>query len=88
MVEDLLPIGSVVLLKDGQKRIMIFGIKQTDADNDDIEYDYVGVLYPEGNLGAEYQFLFNKEDIFEVFFRGYEDEERVEFINKLKEFYV
>ncbi len=87
MVEDLLPIGSVVLLKDGQKRIMIFGIKQTDADNDDIEYDYVGVLYPEGNLGAEYQFLFNNEDISEVFFRGYEDEERVEFINKLKEIY-
>ena len=30
-VKDLLPIGSVVLLKDGEKRLMINGIMQTDA---------------------------------------------------------
>ena len=35
-----LPIGSVVLLKEGKKRLMIYGIKQIDI-NTKIEYDYI-----------------------------------------------
>ena len=31
-VKELLPIGSVVLLKNGKKRVMIYGIKQTNND--------------------------------------------------------
>lgn len=85
-IEKLLPIGSVVKLQNGEKRLMIFGVKQTDNDSG-IEYDYIGVVYPEGNLGPEVQFLFNHENIEEVFFRGYEDEERVEFVGKLADFY-
>ena len=65
-VKNLLPIGSVVLLKDGTKRLMIFGIKQTD-NSTNIEYDYIGVLYPEGNIGENGQFLFNHEDIQNVY---------------------
>ena len=84
-VKELLPIGSVVLLKNGTKRLMIFGIKQTDNDSK-IEYDYIGVLYPEGNIGEGGQFLFNHSDIQKVFFKGYEDEERGEFLEKLDEF--
>lgn len=89
MIKDLLPIGSVVLLNNGRKKVMIFGIKQTHENDEKvtIEYDYIGVLYPEGNIGAKYQFLFNQQDISEVFFRGYEDEERESFINKLSEVY-
>ena len=86
-INDLLPIGSVVLLKDGQKKIMIFGVKQTDEDQPDIEYDYIGVMYPEGNIGSEYQFLFNHENIETVVFRGYEDDERTDFIGKLDDYY-
>lgn len=87
MIKDLLPIGSVVLLRKGEKKVMIFGIKQTDGEKHDTEFDYVGVMYPEGNVGSEYQFLFNHVDIAEVFFRGYEDEERTQFIQKLEEIY-
>lgn len=50
MVKDLLPIGSVVMLKDAEKPLMIYGIKQLDTDNPEVEYDYIGVLYPEGNM--------------------------------------
>ncbi len=85
-IKELLPIGSVVLLKEGKKRLMIFGIKQSDQDTG-TEYDYIGVLYPEGNIGETGQFLFNHEDINEVFYKGYEDEERVEFIEALDKFY-
>lgn len=85
-VKQLLPIGSVVLLKEGTKRVMIFGIKQLDNESGE-EYDYIGVLYPEGNMGEGSQFLFNHEGIEEIYFRGYEDEERDEFIEALAGFY-
>lgn len=81
--KDLLPIGTVVLLQDAQKKLMIYGIGQTDAEND-IDYDYIGVLYPEGNMGDGSQFLFNHEDIAEIIFKGYEDEERTAFLNYIQ----
>ena len=34
-IKDLLPIGSIVLLKDGEKRLMINGIMQSDASRTD-----------------------------------------------------
>lgn len=83
MFENLLPIGSVITLKNGKKKLMVFGIKQHNQD-DNKEYDYIGVIYPEGNLGAEYQFLFNHENIAEVHFKGFEDEERTSFMENLK----
>ena len=84
--KDYLPIGSVVLLKEGEKRLMIFGILQANEDDLSEEYDYIGVPYPEGNLGEEHQYLFFHEDIEKVFFRGYEDEERVALFERLAEY--
>ncbi|MDR1605194.1 MAG: DUF4176 domain-containing protein [Gracilibacteraceae bacterium] len=86
-ISSLLPIGSVVTLEGGKKRLMIFGVKQTDDAAPDVEYDYIGVIYPEGNVGKELQYLFNHENIAEVAFRGFEDEERTTFIAKLDELY-
>ncbi len=85
-VRDLLPIGSVVLLKEGTKKAMVYGIKQVDMATE-VEFDYLGVVYPEGNLGEGSQFFFNHEDVETVFFRGYEDPERETFINRLAEYY-
>lgn len=64
-VQELFPIGSVVKLRNGIRPLMIFGIKQTNLETNE-EYDYIGVLYPEGNMGDKTQFLFNHEDIEEV----------------------
>ena len=85
-VKDLLPIGSVIWLKDAEHALMIFGIKQSNLETEE-EYDYIGVLYPEGNMGTDSQFLFQHKDIEKVLFRGYETEERDAFIQKLEEFY-
>lgn len=85
-IKELLPIGSVVLLNNGTKRVMIYGIKQMDHTTE-TEYDYIGVLYPEGNIGEVAQFLFDHENIEQVFFRGYEDPERDQFIDQLDKFY-
>ncbi len=86
-IKGLLPIGTVVLLKNGEKRLMIAGIKQMDVENSGKEYDYYGVMYPEGHVGEDFQYLFNHEDISEIYFKGFEDNERVEFLNKLSTLY-
>ena len=85
-VMELLPIGSIVLLKGAEKRMMIFGICQTDS-NSKKEYDYLGVMYPEGNIGDDVKFLFNHSDIERVEFMGYHDDERAEFLGRLQQFF-
>ena len=56
-INELLPIGSVVRLKDAEKYLMIFGIKQSTSEQENEEVsDYICVPYPEGNLGLEYTF--------------------------------
>lgn len=86
-IKELLPIGSIVLLKEGEKKLMVVGIMQSEADGDGKEYDYLGVLYPEGHIGDGFQYLFNHEDIKNVVFRGYEDSERIDFLTKLSKVY-
>lgn len=85
-VKELLPIGSVVRLKEGKKKVMIFGVKQTETEDNE-EHDYIGVTYPEGNMGHEFQFYFEHDSIEEVVYRGFEDAEREDFINRLAAFY-
>jgi hypothetical protein len=83
MYNYLLPIGSIVLLKNGTKKLMITGIKPVKEDDPDRVYDYIGVIYPEGFIGNEYNFLFDHNDINDVIFRGYENPERTDFIDFL-----
>lgn len=78
-MKDLLPVGSVVLLKDATKKLMIIGILQVKPDEDKV-YDYLGVPYPEGYVGAENNFLFNHADINDLIFKGYTNPERDIFI--------
>lgn len=87
MFEKLLPIGSVVLLKGGVKKLMIIGIKPVKNDEPEKVYDYIGVVYPEGFLSNEYNFLFNHADINDVIFTGYDNPERKEFIAYLNKEY-
>ena len=77
---NFLAIGSIVLLKNGNKKLMIYGRFQIDVTNGEI-YDYVGCLYPEVNISVEYSFLFNNEDVDEIIFEGYRDVEEEEYIN-------
>lgn len=87
MFKDLLPIGSVVLLKGGSKKLMIIGLKPTKESQPDDVYDYIGVLYPEGFISNEYNFLFNHEDINDVVFTGYNNPERESFVEFMQEAY-
>jgi hypothetical protein len=78
-----LPLGSVVVLNNGEKKLMIFGRCQKDTANDRV-FDYVGVPYPEGNIMAKATFLFNHEDIAWIHYLGFADEEEEAWADKLK----
>lgn len=79
---EYLPLGTVVLLKNGNKEIMIYGRKQYDI-NRKVIWDYIACLYPEGNINENYQFLFNNEDIDKVIFKGFSDEKEIKYCEEL-----
>lgn len=81
-MKKFLPIGSVVLLKESKKRIMIVGVKQKQADSDKV-WDYSACLYPEGIIDPERLFLFDSEQIERLYFIGFQDGEGLAFFNKV-----
>lgn len=85
-MKDLLPVGSVVLLKDATKKLMIIGILQVKPSENKL-YDYLAVHYPEGYLGSDNNFLFNNSDINDIIFRGYENPEREALIKAMEILY-
>lgn len=82
MYKDLLPIGSVVLLEGGEKRIMIVSRVIAKAGEDTI-YDYAACYYPEGIVDPNNMFFFNNDAIASVFFVGFQDPEEFEFRNQV-----
>ena len=80
-MKNYLPIGSVVILEGGNKRVMIYGRQQSQV-NTGKEWDYIACLYPEGNINEEHMYLFNEDDIAKIYFLGFQDEEEENF--KLK----
>jgi hypothetical protein len=82
LMKEYLPIGSIVLLENGEKKIMIYGRKQQAVATNE-EYDYVACLYPEGNINEDFTYLFNHSDIREVIFTGFTDEDENTFLEQL-----
>ena len=78
MYEDLLPIGSVVLLEGGNKRLMITGRIQA-RKGDKTVYDYSACLFPEGLIDPQGLYFFNRDAITTIFFIGLQDREEMEF---------
>lgn len=80
---DFLPLGSLVLLYGGKKKIMI--ISRAIAMNlkgENVYFEYGGCMYPEGLLGDEVVF-FNNEDIAEIFAKGSVDAEEQRMVDNL-----
>ena len=77
-----LPIGSVVLLKESTKRVMIVGLKQQQIDSEKT-WDYSACLFPEGVLDPDKLFLFDEEQIQRLYFIGLQDGESLMFLERL-----
>lgn len=80
---EILPLGTIVLLINGSKRLMIYGRYQQHPDTG-TSFDYAGCLYPEGNIDSKHIFLFNHSDIETVVFEGYSDSENEQFLKNVK----
>jgi hypothetical protein len=78
-----LPIGSVVLLEDGVKPIMIYGRKQAQVDAE-LCWDYIACPYPEGNLDPEHTYLFNNENIDKVLFVGFQTPQEFDLVDYIE----
>ena len=80
-----LPLGTVVILKDAQKKLMIEGYLFTNENDPSTVYDYCGVMYPEGRMNSTDYLLFNADMIDRVIAHGYVDEEQRLFMDRLEE---
>lgn len=88
MTDFLLPIGSVVSLNKGNKKLMVIGVKQMESANPEKIYDYLGVVYPEGFVGENAVFLFDHKDILDIIYTGYKNSEYENFnviLSKIEE---
>ena len=78
-----LPIGSVVLLEGGLKKVMITGYHVCTEDRPDRIFDYRGCPFPEGIARSEGAALFNASQIKEVCHEGWKCDESLDFLDKL-----
>ena len=78
-----LPLGSVVLMKGGKKRIMITGYAVKAPETGDRLWDYIGCLWPEGMITPDKNLLFDHKDIQQIFAIGYSDDEQKRFMSVL-----
>lgn len=81
----LLPLGSVVKLKNGEQKIMITVRLPLYNNEGTIGYfEYGGCLFPNGQVDQK-TYFFNEADIEEVYFKGYIDESEEEFQKKYRD---
>ena len=85
MSEKILPLGSIVYLKEGTVKLMVVG-RGASFDNGDGQSfsDYVGVVYPNG-IDPQDALFFNNEDIDQIVFEGFSDEEEERYVRVYEE---
>ena len=81
-MDRLLPIGTIVLLKESKKRILIVGYLPQEANNPRI-FDYSGVPFPEGLVDSKKILLFDHKQIEKISHNSIIDMEVVEVLNKV-----
>jgi len=75
----MLPIGSIVYLTGGDKKVMILNRGAlVEQDGEQVLFDYTGGVYPNG-LMPEQVYHFNEENIDKVVFVGFKDEDEERF---------
>ena len=82
MIEKYLPIGTVVTLKKGTKKIMITGYLPTTEDNKVFEYS--ACLFPEGVISSDEVLVFNQDQIDTIHYLGLTDQDYKDFNKEIK----
>lgn len=80
----MLSLGSVLYLKDGDKKVMITSRGSVvEHEGETYLFDYGACLYPEGD-GVEDTLYFNESEVGKVLFEGYVDEDEL----RIRDLYV
>ncbi|WP_424554762.1 DUF4176 domain-containing protein [Streptococcus agalactiae] len=81
MENKILPLGSVVTLKngDGSQLLIVTRAAIIKEDGVEVYFDYGSVLIPQGMVSPENVYFFNSENIEEIIFIGFENEAEKEF---------
>lgn len=81
-----LPLGTVVMLKNGIHKVMIVGYCTVSPEISETKmFDYMACLYPEGIFSLDKMMVFNHEDIDTTYQLGYSDSNQKDFNKKLIE---
>jgi hypothetical protein len=81
----MLPIGSIVYLKEGTSKLMILNRGPIiELDGEQKMFDYSACVYPQG-LVADSLLYFNEENIDEVIFEGFKDSDEDRFHSLYKQ---
>jgi len=86
--EKFLPIGTVVMLKEGRKKVMVLSyliFPTGEAEHREM-YDYGGCAYPEGVVDSKVGIGFNHDQIEEVVHMGHVDDDYKELNETLKQY--
>lgn len=78
------PIGTVVLLRGGSKKVMVIGYFGVDAEGTAV--DYMGVMYPDGFMDANTIIGFDGSQVQEIIYEGYRDVEQNALFQQLDAF--
>lgn len=84
MTGYLLPVGSVVRLKDSTANVMIAGYLPVGEADPGYAWDYSGFKFPLGYVRNDEIYCFDQNQIEEVLAMGYQDEEQFRFANTLE----
>ena len=79
MLAGLLPIGSVVTLRDVELKVMVVGYMPKDLDNPEREHEYSGLFYPLGFRAIDQFVQFDMNQVISIDYIGYQDREQMEF---------
>jgi len=91
-LEYLFPLGTVVKLKDIKEKFMITGyfvvvektndekfILEDGTESDKKVFDYLGVLWPQGDFDQKKKLMFNHDAIEKVYFYGYTNDVKIKY---------
>lgn len=86
MENELLTIGTVVLLKNANHALMVIGFFPQAKEGDDKKvYDYLACHFPEGLEDTTKPLVFNEEEIDKILYIPYSDEDDKKFREKLNQ---
>ena len=83
--EKYLPIGTVVMLHEGTKRVMITGFCSAANNDPEKVWDYSGCPYPEGYVTSSQTCLFDHSQISQIYSMGLADDEEISFKKELNQ---